>query len=176
MQKFTLDTFYHSDEWAKFRAQYIAERLLKFGELVDDQTGEPITKQRDAILHHKVHLTEENVNDVTVSLNPENIELVSARQHNLIHGKTKYYGRRIYITSKDPSTIDQEFDLVIDFDLLHKALGDNDRTILNVWRCYNLLTEDLKRRYGKWATALLVCKKSRIEFNHIRDMLEAEEI
>lgn len=176
MAKFTLENFYISTEWEKFRANYLADRLQRDGELIDDETGEIILRKYDAVLHHKIHLTEENVNDYNVSLNPSNIELVSMRTHNIIHGKSKYYSKKVFITSKDPTTINRNFDLIVDFDTIHKAIGGGDRIFSNVWVVYNVLIDNVRYKHGKWVTALVVCKKNKIDFNHLKNMLEAEEI
>ena len=78
----TLDNFYQSREWAAFREVVIHERTKEDGLIYDEITGLPILRRYDIILHHVKELTDENVNDVTVSLNPENIQVVSHRTHN----------------------------------------------------------------------------------------------
>ena len=59
----TLDTFYHSKEWQNFRRVVLDERTKADGFVYDEITVKPIVKAYDAILHHTVFLTEENVND-----------------------------------------------------------------------------------------------------------------
>ena len=72
-----LTDFYQSDEWRKFREVVIMERLDKDGNTIDERTGKPITRAYDIILHHKIELTEENVHDAIIALNPDNIMIVS---------------------------------------------------------------------------------------------------
>ena len=49
---YTLDTFYRSDEWRRFRDIVIAERLTPDGLTIDEVTGKPILRAYDIILHH----------------------------------------------------------------------------------------------------------------------------
>ena len=172
---FTLNSFYGSAEWKKFKELYIAQRLLKDGDLIDDITKKPIIERRQAVLHHKIYLTESNVNDLNISLNPDNIQLVSFQTHNEIHKRFGYaLKRHIYITD-NPSNLNGICDLTVDFDRLHKAIGGEDLTVSNCWNLYNSLLDSIFYGYGKWETALIVAKKG-IEFKRIRDRLGAEEI
>ena len=84
---FTLDTFYKSSDWQKLLAVLKMERVDPDGQLICWHCGKPITKSYDAIGHHTIFLTEENVNDAMISLNPELIRFVHHRCHNLIHNK-----------------------------------------------------------------------------------------
>ena len=79
--KFSLDTFYSSKEWEKLRKLIAQERVDADGNIICAHCGKPIVKAYDMIGHHKIALTEENVNDATISLNPENIDLVHHRCH-----------------------------------------------------------------------------------------------
>ena len=81
----TLSNFYRSDAWRKFREVIINERTRPDGFIYDEETGKPIVHPYDIILHHKEFLTDENVNDAAVTLNPDLIEVVSHRTHNRIH-------------------------------------------------------------------------------------------
>ena len=84
---FKLFDFYRSKEWQRFRDIVISERMHDDGFVYDEITGKPIVKKHDIILHHKIELTEDNVNDYSVSLNPDNIMIVSHKTHNAIHNK-----------------------------------------------------------------------------------------
>ena len=84
---YSLSEFYRSKEWADFRAFLIAERMAADGFVYDEITGKPIVKAYDIILHHKIELTLENVNDVNITLNPDNIQIVSFKTHNEIHNR-----------------------------------------------------------------------------------------
>ena len=89
--------FYRSDEWETFRKIIIQERTREDGLIYDEETGKPILKRYDLILHHKIELTEENVHDATIALNPDNIEIVSFRTHNIIHDRIGYSTRSVFL-------------------------------------------------------------------------------
>lgn len=75
-------TFYSSKAWKQTRAAYakskgnLCERCLKKGLIVPG-----------VIVHHKVYLTPENINDPAVSLNWNNLELVCADCHAEEHNR-----------------------------------------------------------------------------------------
>lgn len=68
-------TFYKSDEWESFRKVVIAKRTHEDGFIYCDLCGKPILKKYDLIVHHKQELSEANVNDHNISLNPDNVQL-----------------------------------------------------------------------------------------------------
>lgn len=78
-------SFYHSKQWKKTRDAYAAkrhwlcERCLRLG-----------FYSRGEIVHHKVHLTPENINDPSISLSEDNLELLCrdchAKEHPEIYG------------------------------------------------------------------------------------------
>ena len=121
-----LPQFYNSDEWRKFRKQLIHERTNKAdGILYDEFDGKPLLQSYDIVLHHKKPLTMQNVNDYSVSLNPENIMIVSQRSHNEIHGRFGYTTqRKVYFVYGAPcsgkttfvNNIKGNSDLVVDMD------------------------------------------------------------
>lgn len=78
--------FYHSKEWEKFRLQVIAQRTEPDGFVRCAHCGQPIVRKYDLILHHVKELSDSNVNDYSISLNPENIWCVHHACHNAIHG------------------------------------------------------------------------------------------
>ena len=99
----TLSDFYHSKEWADFRQLIINERTRDDGYIYDEVTGKPILRPYDIILHHcHTFLTEENVNDRMISLNPENIQVVSHRTHNALHEKLGYKRKEIFLVYGPP--------------------------------------------------------------------------
>ena len=78
----SLSQFYTSQDWRKFRAQVIADSMQKNnGSVIDELTGEVIVKSYDIVLHHKIPLTMQNVNDFSISLNRDNIMIVSQKSH-----------------------------------------------------------------------------------------------
>lgn len=171
----SLSQFYTSDEWRKFRQVVIAERVSKTdGVLYDEYSGKPILKSYEIILHHKIELTMQNVNDPEISLNPDNIMIVTPRSHNEIHnrfgGRLKSWQRKVYYVWGAPLSGKSSFvrenmqrgDLVLDIDKLWCALsGQPEYTKPNelkpiVFNARNAIFESIKMRAGNWQTAWVV--------------------
>lgn len=171
MRRFkSLTDFYNSDEWRNFRAVVIAERLTTEGLTIDEVTGKPIVKAYDIILHHLTELTEENVNDVNISLNPKNIQIVSHKTHNIIHNKLGYGCRQVYIVYGAPLSgktsyvkdSANEGDLIIDIDNIWQCVSGCDRYIKpnrlksTVFKVRDTLLDVVKYRAGKWNNAYII--------------------
>ena len=132
-----LFSFYRSDEWSKFRQTVIAERTHEDGLVYDEITGKPIVKAYDMILHHKTELTEENVHDYNISLNPELIQIVSHKTHNYLHNKLGYAQRQVYLVYGAPMSGKTTFvrenmeigDLIIDIDSIWECVSGQPRYI-----------------------------------------------
>lgn len=161
----SLHSFYRSEEWRKFRETFLAERLARDGELIDEVTKKPIVKPYDAILHHKIHLTESNVFDYSISLNPDNIMLVSHRTHNLIHEKG-FKSKKVYIVYGSPcsgksyyvDSVATADDLIIDIDRIYEALNitRSNKLLNTVMSTYRHLIDIVKTRNGQWTNAYIV--------------------
>lgn len=162
--------FYRSDEWKNFREVVIGERTKDDGFIYDEMTGKPITKAYDLILHHNIELTEENVKDYNISLNPDNIMIVSHKSHNIIHNKLGYSKRQVYLVYGSPLSGKttwvkdnmNEGDLVVDMDSIWQCVSGCDRNIKPnrlksiVFKVRDTLIESIKYRYGKWTNAYII--------------------
>ena len=78
--------FYRSDRWRKMRMYLMNERETADG-LICAHCGKPIVRSYEAILHHVIELTPQNVNDDTIAYNPENLVFVHPHCHNEIHNR-----------------------------------------------------------------------------------------
>lgn len=174
-----LQKFYKSREWEEFRVRLIAERTLPDGRLLDEVTGEVLLRKYDVILHHVEELTDENVDDVTIALNPDNIKIVSFKTHNRLH---KRYGEgavsrkgtvqhKVYVVWGSPCCGKQEWvdsvaddgDIIVDIDRLWGAVrwngSDDDKpfgcksVVFKLWRD---LIDMIKVRYGSWENAYVI--------------------
>lgn len=166
----TLSDFYRSKEWEEFRIYLIAERTAADGFVYDEITGKPIVKAYDIILHHKIELTLENVNDANIALNPDNIQIVSFKTHNEIHKRFGKWTRHIYLVYGCPlagkATYVQEraelHDLVIDIDKIYACISNNPKYIKsgriadNAFAVRDCLLEQIKTRRGKWVNAWII--------------------
>lgn len=76
------EQFYKSKAWQECRRAY----MKKAGGLCERCLSKGIITP-GVIVHHKVHLTERNINDPNISLNFKNLELVCRDCHALYHAK-----------------------------------------------------------------------------------------
>jgi hypothetical protein len=166
----TLSEFYTSKEWQDFRVVLIAQRTRADGFVYDEITGKPIVKAYDIILHHKIELTLDNVNDANITLNPENIQIVSFKTHNAIHNRFGRWTRHIYLVYGSPlagkKTYVQEragiHDLIIDTDKIYACISNNPLYIKSgrLYDCKQYIEkamlECVKNKIGKWVNAFII--------------------
>lgn len=162
--------FYRSSEWENFRKVLIAERVGDDGFVRDEVTGKPIVKAYDIILHHKEELTEDNVHDYNISLNPDNIMIVSHKTHNIIHNKLGYSERKIYIVYGAPfagksqwvKENQNEGDLIVNIDDIWEMISGCDRYIKPnklkavAFKTRDTLLDAVRYRLGRWRNAYVV--------------------
>ena len=168
---FTLSTFYKSDEWESFRRVIMNERLDENGDIVCEQCHKPIIKKYDIILHHVEELTESNVNDYNISLNPSNIKLVHHKCHNQIHERFGYQrSRKVYIVYGSPCSGKTTWvhenagdnDLILDIDAIWQCISVCDkfhkpnRLKENMFGIRDCILEQIKMRVGKWQNAYVI--------------------
>lgn len=162
-----LESFYASPTWRNFRAGIIAERKL-----ICEHCGKLIAKPRDAHVHHKIPLTEENYKDASIALNPENVMLVHKDCHDQIHERFGYAPKekKVFIVYGMPlsgkSTYVEErkgrLDIVLDMDSLYQAITwlppyeKPDSLFRLVRSVYNHLLDAVKTRTGRWRTAWVI--------------------
>lgn len=167
----TLSAFYTSDEWRDFRKVLIEERRNQAdGFVYDEITGKRIVKAYDIILHHKIELTLDNVNDINISLNPDNIQIVSFKTHNEIHNRYGRWTRHIYLVYGSPLAGKAEYvkeragihDLIIDTDKIYAGISNNPLYFKSgrLYDCKeaveNALLDCVKHKRGKWINAFII--------------------
>ena len=166
----SLYDFYHSQEWRTLTKTLRLERTNDSGQIICEYCGKPIVKAYDCIGHHKEELTEDNVNDYSISLNPENILLCHASCHNRIHDKLGYSRRQVYLVYGAPlagkTTYVRESmsdgDLIIDMDNIWQCISGCDRYIKPgrlksiAFQVRDKLIEDVKYRFGRWNNAYVL--------------------
>ena len=76
-------SFYQSKEWEKCRAAYIASRRAIDGGLCERCGARP-----GVIIHHRIHLTPQNISDPDISLSHVNLQYVCHACHDEIHGNS----------------------------------------------------------------------------------------
>jgi len=172
------EQFYKSDKWEKFRKIIIEERTDADGFIHCAICGKPILKKYDLIVHHKQELDDLNVDDVSISLNPDNVECVHFKCHNQIHerfgyNKTsmhKYVQKHVYIVYGSPCSGKSTWvhdnasasDLVVDLDSIWQMVSTNDRYTKPdalrsvVFEMRDKLYDIIKYRSGKWHNAFVI--------------------
>ena len=163
-------SFYRSNEWRKLLDNLKHERLNDEGQIICEHCGKPIVKAYDIIGHHTIELTEENVNDYDISLNPQNIKLVHHKCHNIIHNKLGYANREVFLVYGAPLSGKTTWvknsmspgDLIIDIDSIWQCISFLSRYEKPpklksiVFKVRDSLLEAVKYRAGKWNNAYVI--------------------
>lgn len=170
-----LYSFYRSEEWESLLQLLKQERVNDNEEIICEYCGKPIIKKFDCIGHHKIKLTEENVNNAEISLNPDNIAFVHHRCHNLIHEKLKhtspkYYSRDVWLVYGSPLSGKTTWvknnmnagDLVIDMDNIWQCVSGCERYVKPdrlkgiVFKVRDTLLDSIRYRFGKWDNCYII--------------------
>ena len=170
--KFTsIKQFLKSTEWQLFRQQIILERGP-----VCEYCKETIVISKAIQIHHTpIELTDENVNDVNISLNPDNVKIACIRCHNKEHNRFSGPVRRIehkgvYIVYGPPMSGKTTYvkenmqtgDIVVDMDRLYQAVSlqplydKPDSLKYIIFGLRNTLLDNIKTRYGNWNSAWII--------------------
>ena len=168
-----LTDFYRQQRWRELRKYLIQERS-KYGLLYCEHCGKPIIKDYDAVLHHKIELTPQNVNDNNIAYNPDNLILVHTRCHIAIHnrfgGQLKGYQRKVYYVYGAPLSGKSSFvkdnavkgDLIVDIDRIWECISGQPKYIkpnelkINAFQVRDCLLDIVKTRSGKWNRAWII--------------------
>lgn len=172
----TLKDFYRSNEWESLRKVVIAQKTdPETGFVFCDVCGKPILNKYDLIVHHKTELTETNVNDALVALNPNNLDCVHFKCHNKIHerfgyGKHERPQKKAYIVYGAPCSGKSSYvrdnaganDLIVDMDDLYTAISNNpkyfkpDSLRAVAFGLRDQLYDMIKYRRGDWINAFVI--------------------
>ncbi len=170
-----LQAFYKSNKWEAFISNLRAERTNADGFIICEKCGKPILKAYDCIGHHITELTDSNVDDVTISLNPENIQLLHFKCHNEVHERFGYNSRQqqnVFIIYGAPCSGKRTWvkdnagnnDLIVDIDKIWAAVradvcAENEKPNAiksNVFALRESLLDMIKVRRGKWRNAYII--------------------
>lgn len=159
-------TFYQSRTWREF---IYALKVARGGKCA--HCGEIIEEWSLLIGHHTpTELTEDNVDDARISLNPDNIEIVCLRDHNKSHRRDWNHAKRVYIVYGSPlsgkTTLVRQAtrpgDIIMDIDALWQAVTFQpefvkpNRCKYNIFPLRDLLIDQIKTRYGQWCDAYII--------------------
>lgn len=170
-----LQAFYKSSRWENFVARLRIERANPDGLVICEYCGRPIIRKYDCIGHHVEELTDDNVDNVEISLNPDNVQLIHFRCHNEIHKRFGYAVRevqRVYIVYGAPcagkrawvADIAEPGDIVLDIDKLWAAIradkcGQHEKPAelkQNIFALRDALLDMIRVRRGRWNNAYII--------------------
>lgn len=166
-----VSNFYTSDAWRGLVQGLRLERLNERGELLCEYCHKPIVHKYDCIGHHSIPLTEQNVDDANISLNPDLIQLVHHRCHNKIHDRLGLsYTRQVYLVYGSPLSGKTTWvrdsmtpgDLVVDMDSIWQCVSGMDRYSKpnrlkqNVFAVRDCLLDMVRVRRGNWLNAYII--------------------
>lgn len=149
----------------------IAERTNKDdGILYCQHSGKPLLNSYDIVAHHIQPLTMQNVNDYSISMNPNNILLVSQTAHNEIHARFGYCTqRKVYIVHGAPcsgktsfvNSIKGNSDLIVDMDNLWEAVTGKryykpNAVKKSVFAMRDALLDTVKTRADNWERCFII--------------------
>lgn len=168
----SLKQFYNSKEYEHLREQVIDARTDKDTEIIYcEECGKPIINAYDLITHHRKELTESNVNDWNISLNPEMIKVLCFKCHNIVHRRFGQEGKRnVYLVYGAPCSGKSTFvkenaspnDLILDIDNIWQMITINnrfekpERLKTNVFAIRDCIMEQIRYRNGKWENAYVI--------------------
>lgn len=167
---FTLDNFYKSDKWVNLRESLMQERTDEHGQIICEYCGKPINRRYDCIGHHEIELTEDNVNDYNISLNPANVKLIHFRCHNKIHQRFDGFYQKVYLVYGSPCSGKTTWvnsnaypdDLILDIDRIWDCISLNDkynknnRLKANVFGIRDCIIDQIRCRLGNWRNAYII--------------------
>lgn len=175
--------FYNGQDWATCKAQVTMERLKADGALYCEHCGKLIVKgfnpnarnNRNAIVyHHKTYLTNYNVNDASVAINPANIAILHWQCHNEVHnrfnGVAQKVERKVYIVTGAPLSGKttwvreriQEGDILLDIDDIWQLVSGMPRYTKPsqlkpiIFNIRNTIKEQIAKGIGSWRNAFIV--------------------
>ena len=174
-----LQRFYKSEAWENFRQIVIANRTRDDGVVICEHCGTPILKKYDCILHHIEELTDDNVDDVSVSLNEDNIKLVHFGCHNKLHRRANndragvgFTSKHVYLVWGSPcagkkywvNSVMECDDVIVDIDKLWAAVrwsgcdaSDKPWQLKDiVFGLRDCLLDMIKVRRGNWHNAYII--------------------
>lgn len=146
------------------------ERANEDGQVICEHCGKPIVNAFDIIGHHKEPLTMDNVQDVSVSLNPENIALVHHRCHNHIHERFKRKEREVYLIYGSPcsgkstylASVKEPGDLICDMDAIKACISgqgiheDTTNLLPIALSVRDEIIDAIRYRKGRWVKAYIL--------------------
>lgn len=163
--------FYKSRAWRTLADNVKMEREDDQGFLKCEHCGRNILKRHQAIAHHTIELTEDNVDDANVSMDKNLIEIICHQCHNVLHDRfNNNVNKEVVIVHGPPFSGKLSYvlqnkgdnDIVVEIDKLYQAITMNNLHEKNfgvsdiVFAVRDVLYDNIKHRRGRWSTAYVV--------------------
>lgn len=177
--------FYKGEDWSNCKAQVLQSRIKADGSIICEHCGKPILKGFNPlknnnagaiVFHHKIYLTNSNVNDANISINPDNIQIVHWSCHNEIHERFGFSGtnnrpeKKVYIITgascSGKTTWVKERaaanDIILDIDDIWETLSKQPRYTKPVaikpivFNIREQLKDNIARGVGTWRNAYII--------------------
>lgn len=156
---------YKSDAWRDLRRVLIAERGQRC-----EHCGKMISDPSKIEADHIIELTPENINDASIALNQDNVQLLCKECHRLKHQRFGSFEQRVFLVYGSPCSGKKtrvkhamfRGDIVVEIDMLYAAVSgcgmhDKPDSIKQfVFRLRDTALDCIKTRTGKWSTAYVI--------------------
>lgn len=150
---------YTSQAWITLRFNLIIERGPKC-----QRCGRIMIDTSKIVGHHITALTPVNINDVNITLNPNNVELICFDCHSKEHRRFCSNRHKVYIIYGSPcsgkSTLVNQLsnygDMIVDMDRLCESISNQplydkpNNLRFNVFAMRDKMLDMVKTRYGDW--------------------------
>lgn len=119
--------------------------------------------------HHTIELNEDNINNPSIALNPDKVEIICHSCHDKQHRR---FGNKqnVYIVYGSPlsgkTTLVKELmqygDIVLDMDALWQAVTLQDEYVkpnnvkFNIFKIRDSILDQIKTRYGSWYDCYII--------------------
>ena len=156
---------YTSTPWVNLRFNLIVERGP-----VCQRCSKVMIDTSKLIGHHKITLTPSNINDITITLNPNNVELICFDCHNKEHKRFGHQLHNVYIVYGSPlsgkntlvNQLSEYGDMILDLDKLYECISgqplyDKPNNLrFNVFALRDKMLDMIKTRYGGWYDCYII--------------------
>ena len=178
----TRASFYAGDDWAECKARVLNERL-KNGAIYCEHCGGVIVKDFNPreknnagamVFHHITHLTEANMNNAAISINPRNIAILHWQCHNEVHkrftGQNTRPEKKVYLITGAPCSGKTTFarermeegDVIVDIDDIWQQISGQPRYTKPaavkplVFAARDALEDQVRMGAGTWRNAFII--------------------
>ena len=156
---------YNSKAWINLRFNLIIERGPRC------QRCEKVMVDTSRLIgHHRIPLTPANINDQSITLNKDNVELICFDCHNKEHRRYGYNQHNVYIVYGSPlsgkntlvNQLTEYGDLILDIDKLYECISgqplyDKPNNLrFNIFTLRDKMLDMIRTRYGEWHDAYVI--------------------